>query len=90
MLLPLSGLYSKNIIPMKIAYISTYLPKECGIATFTSDLLHAVALHNQELTQHVFAVADRDYVYPSEVVFKIDQHRQLSYMEASNYINENG
>jgi glycosyltransferase involved in cell wall biosynthesis len=80
----------KIIISMKIAYISTYSPKECGIATFTSDLLHAVALHNQELTQHVFAVADRDYVYPSEVVFRIDQHHQLSYIEAANYINENG
>lgn len=75
---------------MKIAYISTYLPKECGIATFTSDLLHAVALHNQDLTQHVIAVADRDYLYPSEVVFTIDQYHQLSYIEAANYINDNG
>lgn len=76
-------------ISMKIAYISTYVPKQCGIATFTSDLLHAVALHNQELTQHVIAVADQDYNYPSEVVFRIDQHRQLSYIEAAHYINEN-
>lgn len=75
---------------MKIAYISTYLPKECGIATFTSDLLHAVALHNQDLTQHVVAVSDRDYNYPGEVVFKIDQHQQLSYIEAAKFINENG
>lgn len=75
---------------MKIAYISTYLPKECGIATFTSDLLHSVALHNQELVQHVFAVSDGDYTYPNEVVFRIDQQQQLSYLEAASYINENG
>jgi len=75
---------------MKIAYISTYLPKECGIATFTSDLLHAVALHNQDLIQHVIAVADRDYAYPGEVVFTIDQQHQLSYIAAADYINNNG
>lgn len=75
---------------MKIAYISTYLPKECGIATFTSDLLHAIALHNQESVQHVFAVAREDYNYPDEVVFKIDQYDQLSYIEAAKFINENG
>ncbi|KAI1693092.1 glycosyl transferases group 1 domain-containing protein [Ditylenchus destructor] len=50
----------------------------------------AVALHNQDLTQHVIAVADRDYLYPSEVVFTIDQYHQLSYIEAANYINDNG
>ncbi|WP_343560117.1 glycosyltransferase family 4 protein [Sphingobacterium sp.] len=75
---------------MKIAYISTYLPKECGIATFTSDLLHAVALHNQDLVQHVIAVADDDYAYPGEVVFTIDRQHQLSYIEAAEYINNNG
>jgi hypothetical protein len=28
---------------LKILFIGTYIPKECGIATSTSDLLHAVS-----------------------------------------------
>ena len=31
--------------PMKVAYISTYLPRECGIATFNQNVVRAIALN---------------------------------------------
>lgn len=57
---------------MKIAYISTYLPKQCGIATFTNDLLQSIDHQDSTITQHIIALSDRPYSYNEEVVFEIN------------------
>lgn len=79
---------------MKIAYISTYIPRLCGIATFTKDLLAAIEYNDnqQVVEQHVFAVSDEmhAYDYPSEVVFEIGQDRLADYMGAAKIINSGG
>ncbi len=41
-----------------IAFLGNYLPRKCGIATFTSDLLEAVAARQPE--SRCFAVAVND------------------------------
>lgn len=81
---------------MKIAYISTYPPRECGLATFNSNLLKAINanLTNQSLEESCMVIAmnhsdDLDeYAYPKEVKCVIRQQNQEDYKRAANFINE--
>ena len=81
---------------MKIAYISTYPPRECGIATFNQNLMGAISANFPErgtLVQSGFVVALTDsedlqeYEYPEEVKYVIRQNHQKDYIRAANYIN---
>jgi glycosyltransferase involved in cell wall biosynthesis len=80
---------------MKIAYISTYTPRECGIATFNNNLTKAIGSNfkNQTLLESGLVVAMNDsenfqeYEYPEEVKFIIRQNHQEDYIKAANYIN---
>jgi glycosyltransferase involved in cell wall biosynthesis len=80
---------------MKIAYIGTYPPRECGIGTFTWDLVNAMA-HSQgkKSGDEAFVVAlnddDQVYAYPKEVKLTIRQEQQTEYIEAANFINLSG
>src|SRR6201996_535651 len=81
---------------MKIAYISTYPPRECGIATFNQNLMRAI---NANYSQHkrlsdggfVVALNDseslKEYDYPEEVKYVIRQNHQKDYIRAANFIN---
>src|SRR5258708_1128805 len=81
---------------MKLAYIGTYPPRECGIATFTRDLVHAMVSDNGTETKasNGFVVAlndhEQSYAYPEEVKLIIQQEQQADYLEAANFINLSG
>ncbi|MCZ6857854.1 MAG: glycosyltransferase [Gemmatimonadetes bacterium] len=74
-----------------VGFIGTYVPRKCGIATFTADLLHAVAA--EAPSTRVIAVASNDvpdgYDYPPEVQFEIAQQRLADYRKAAEYLNVN-
>jgi glycosyltransferase involved in cell wall biosynthesis len=76
-------------IARTIAFIGNYLPRKCGIATFTSDLLGAVARHQAE--SQCFAVAINDvaacYRYPEVVRFEIEEQDLSSYRRAAEFLN---
>lgn len=78
---------------MKIAYIGSYPPRECGIGTFTKDLVAAMTNHkedNGELHEAVVIAMDdqpETYDYPEEVQFNIQQEQQGDYIEAARFIN---
>lgn len=80
---------------MKIAYISTYPPRECGIATFNNNLLKAIAHDTKSVSADSFVVAMTDsedintYEYPAEVQYTIRQENQKDYIRAADYINTN-
>lgn len=81
---------------MKIAYISTYAPRECGIGAFTKDLFDSmiknVPAEKETWDSLVVAIDDRpeSYSYPDEVKFKIRQEQQEDYIEAARFINLSG
>jgi glycosyltransferase involved in cell wall biosynthesis len=78
---------------MKIAYISTYPPRECGIATFNNNLLNAIGHDAKVVSKDSFVVAMTDsenldtYEYPKEVKYVIRQENQKDYIRAADYIN---
>jgi len=78
---------------MKIAFIGTYPPRECGIGTFTNNLLDSVLqtkkAEKNNFEAFVVAVDDHNltYDYPQEVKLKIMQDRQEDYLKAAKYIN---
>ena len=73
----------------KIAFIADYLPRKCGIATFTADLLTALAAEHPQT--HCFAVPVNDieegYEYPEEVRFEIQEQDLSSYQRAADFLN---
>jgi len=73
----------------RIAFLGDYLPRKCGIATFTSDLLAAVAAEHPQ--SRCFAVPVNDveggYEYPEEVRFEIEEQDLASYRRAADFLN---
>ncbi len=73
----------------KIAFLGDYLPRKCGIATFTSDLLTAVAAEHPQ--SQCFAVSVNDieggYEYPDVVCFEVEEQDLTSYQRAADFIN---
>ena len=73
----------------KIAFVGDYLPRKCGIATFTSDTLSAIA--GEYPRSQCFAVPVNDipggYKYPKEVRFEIEEQDLTSYLRAADFLN---
>ena len=78
--------------PSKIAFVSDYLPRKCGIATFTHDLRNAVAAQYPDAKCGVLAINDvpEGYDYGPEVQFEIQEQRLRDYQEAVNFLRFNG
>lgn len=78
---------------MKIAFVATYPPRQCGIGTFTHSLAHAMKnIQNHENEIIVIAMTNdhETYVFPSEVKLTIQQDHQSDYLAAADYINRSG
>jgi glycosyltransferase involved in cell wall biosynthesis len=73
----------------KIAFVGDYLPRKCGIATFTSDVLSAVAAEYPRSQCVAVPVNDLPggYKYPKEVRFEIEEQDLPSYMRAADFLN---
>src|SRR6266568_2155262 len=73
----------------KIAFVSDHLPRMCGIATFTSDLLAAVATAHPQSECLSVAVNDikGGYEYPGVVRFEIEEQDLPSYLRAADFLN---
>lgn len=77
--------------PMRIAFLGNYLPRLCGIATFTHDLCEAVGGAVSAAQCYAGAVNDRvdGYEYPSRVRFELLEKDLDSYRRAADFLNFN-
>jgi glycosyltransferase involved in cell wall biosynthesis len=73
----------------RIAFLSDYLPRKCGIATFTSDLLTAVAAEHPQTECFAVPVNDREggYDYTNVVRFEVEEQDLSSYRRAADFLN---
>lgn len=72
----------------KVAFISSYLPRKCGIATFTSDLIQNIAATaKSDFKPLVVATSAGNHVYEDPVKFEIRQNVKNDYISAADYIN---
>jgi glycosyltransferase involved in cell wall biosynthesis len=75
----------------RVAVIGNYLPRQCGIATFTTDLCESIVAQYPDLTCLALPVNDRPdgYAYPERVRFELAQHDLTSYQRAADFLNMN-
>ena len=73
----------------KIAFVGDHLPRKCGIATFTTDLLAAVAAAHPQSQCFCVSVNDIEggYAYPEVVRFEIEEQDLSSYLRAADFLN---
>jgi glycosyltransferase involved in cell wall biosynthesis len=81
----------KPSLPSRIAVIGNYLPRHCGIATFTTDLCVAIAAEYGTARLLAMPVNDTEqgYDYPSRVRWSLAQDDLASYQRAAEFLNFN-
>ena len=74
-----------------IAFLGDYVPRRCGIATFTADICEAISAEFPESQCIVGSVNDRaeGYDYPPRVRFEIAEQELDSYRRAAQFLNLN-
>ena len=89
--LPIALKASRLPLPTRIAFVGNYLPRECGIATFTTDLCTALAAEYGEGRLFAIPVNDPDssYDYPEQVRLELMQEDIASYERAADFLNFN-
>jgi glycosyltransferase involved in cell wall biosynthesis len=82
---------AKPSLPSRIAVIGNYLPRQCGIATFTTDLCSAIAAEYGTARLLALPVNDTEdgYDYPSRVRWSLAQDDVKSYQDAAEFLNFN-
>src|SRR5690606_27212113 len=77
------------ICQASVAFVGTYGPRRCGIASFTGDLSRAVAAGGRPGSPMILAVTDPSgqYQYPAEVKFEVRQNIKPDYARAAEFVN---
>jgi len=75
----------------RVAMLGNYLPRHCGIATFTTDLSEAIATIGPDLDCFVLAMNDgnHQYAYPPRVRFELPDSDAGAYTRAADFLNVN-
>src|ERR1700690_330993 len=75
----------------RVAFIGNYLPRQCGIATFTTDLCETMAVEYNDISCIALPVNDTEagYQYPPRVRFELIEKDIESYRRAADFLNIN-
>jgi glycosyltransferase involved in cell wall biosynthesis len=75
---------------LAVAFVGSYPPRACGIATFTRDVSEAVARTGRHISPRIAAITEEGalYRYPRQVRWGIDQQDPTSWRQAAKAINE--
>ncbi|HOJ93375.1 MAG TPA: glycosyltransferase family 4 protein [Dictyoglomaceae bacterium] len=76
--------------PGTVAFLSTYPPEECGIATFTYDLVNAIDQYFPYFKTRIIAMeeSDKEYEFDDKVIFKIKDSEPEDYILIAKCVNE--
>src|SRR5512138_2118808 len=81
-----------NLIPelKRVAFIGNYLPRQCGIATFTTDLAESFSAQFPGVQTMVVAMNDvpEGYPYPDKVRYELREGNLFDYERAANFLNQ--
>lgn len=82
---------SNHLSPQRIALIGNHLPRQCGIATFTTDLLEALTQEAEGAECYAVVMNDKPegYQYPARIRFEVDQMSLASHSLAADFLNIN-
>ncbi|MEK4509925.1 glycosyltransferase family 4 protein [Paenibacillus sp. FSL K6-2524] len=76
------------MIKRNVAFLGTSLPRECGLATFSQDLMDEIKEMNDFNLPRIIAVNnDKSYVYGNQVMGVIDQHNRADYSKIAKELN---
>ncbi len=68
--------------------IGTYLPRQCGIATFSHDLYKSLVENGKDA--EIMAISNgTEQNFPNQVVYSVSQHEKDEYLSAGDWINQN-
>jgi glycosyltransferase involved in cell wall biosynthesis len=75
----------------RIAMLGNHLPRQCGIATFTTDLAEAIASSSSDLDCFVLAMNDggHQHAYPGRVRFELTDSDPHAYTRSADFLNVN-
>lgn len=76
----------------RVALVGTYAPRQCGLATFTTDVHQQLIQHRSDFSVDVYALdhPEADVAYGKDVTATIVQNDPASYAEAAERINRSG
>ena len=76
-------------LPSRIAVVGNYLPRQCGIATFTTDLCEAISIEYGAARLFALPINDTEagYAYPPRVRLALAQDDLSSYEQAADFLN---
>src|SRR5512147_213826 len=82
---------SSHSIIKRVAFIGNYSPRQCGIATFTTDLCESIADEYNGTACIALPVNDTEagYEYPARVRFELTEKDIESYRRAADFLNIN-
>src|SRR2546429_8191807 len=85
----LTPMQPRPALPSRVAIVGNYLPRKCGIATFTTDLCDAI--HAEYGATELLALPVNDteegYSYPARVRFELSEDKLASYRQAADFLN---
>lgn len=79
-------------MPNILAFLSTYPPRECGIASFTADLTKTLNRLQSQFTCRIIAINNNvfdEYFYPGQVIYQVRQNRQKDFENIALELNKN-
>src|SRR5947208_2539139 len=80
---------SRPELVRKVAVLGNHAPRQCGIATFTTHLVDAIADVSPDVTSIVVAMNDagHKHAYPPRVRFEVAESDPASYRRAADFLN---
>lgn len=77
----------KGTNPERITFISTYIPRKCGIATYTKDLIEQLQMQKKSIEVIALNDSDENFQYPSVVTKTLTKNNKEEYVRIAKQIN---